>query len=160
MTHMADVSDVSDTPPRDTPSPIAPIDRISARRLARNTAAILRAVTDEGHSFAIEHFGRVIGFLVPREGRVAVRRRGKVVYEVPEPEPLLELGERDIEILRILHRDGPSVPDRLIPPGEGFTPTAIALARLEITKPPLIRKGWMGYRLTSAGARRAEELGL
>ena len=160
MTDMTVVPDVPDTPPDDTPSSIHPVETVSARRLARETAAILRAVADDGHSFAIGHFGRVIGFLVPREGREPVRRRGNTVYEVPEPEPLLELTDVQTEILKIMHRDGHTAPDRLIPDGAHVGEALIALSELECTQPPLIRKTWGGYKLLPAGVRHAEELGL
>ena len=81
MTDMAAVSAVSDTSPEQRCAPIVPERTVSARFLARNMAAILREVADDGHAFAVEHFGRVVGFLVPREGRELVRHRGKVWWE-------------------------------------------------------------------------------
>lgn len=158
MTDMTAVSAVSDTPPERTPSAIEAVATVSARHLSRNMAATLRAVADEGHSFAVKHFGRVVGFLIPTEGRVAVRRGPQVVYEVPEPEALLELNEVESSIVRTLYREGRSVPDRLMG-DRTFSETARALAALECSDPPLIRKTWMGYELTPAGVRHAEELG-
>lgn len=157
---MTDMTAVSDTSPARTSSPIEPVRTMSARDLSRNMAATLRCVADEGHSFAITHFGRVIGFLVPLDGRMPVRRGGKVVYEVAEPEPLLELTASQLDVLRILHRRGESVPDLLIPPEGTWAETAMTLFELETTKPRLIVKSWMGYKLTAAGERHAQELGL
>ncbi|MDQ4125278.1 MAG: hypothetical protein M3134_06730 [Actinomycetota bacterium] len=158
MTDMTVVPAVSDTPPGDTPSPIAPVEYVSARCLARNTAAILRAVADDGHAFAIRHFGRVVGFLVPVEGRVPVMQRGKVIYEVPERQPLAELNDVEAWVVGTLYRLGKAVADQLVgdhPVGDAL----IALGKLEFD-PPLLRKTRFGYELTAEGERHAEELGL
>ena len=52
------------------------------------------------------------------------------------------------------------MPDLLIPPDGTWGETALTLYQLETSNPPLIVKSWMGYKLTAAGERHAEELGL
>ncbi len=159
MTDMTAVSAVSDTPPDETPSPIAPVRHVSARFLARNLAPILREVADDGHSFVITHFGRVAAFLVPVDGRVPVKRGGHLVYEIPKPEPLLELNEVEKSIVGTLYRSGKAVPDRLIG-GHDVGAVMSALGKLEFTNPPLLVRDWGSYDLTPTGVRHAEELGL
>lgn len=148
---------MSDAP--GTPPIAISVDRtVNARDLSRHTGSLLSEVAFDGRSFAIRSHGRVIGFLVPREGREPVKRRGKIVYEVPEPEPLLELNPTQIEIVRVLYANGETVADLLVPKGGTAGKTLVALGHLEVKG--LVRKSWMGYTLTPAGARHAEELGL
>ncbi len=156
---MTDMTAVSDTPPERHVGSITPVRHVSARFLARNLAATLREVADEGHSFAITHFGRVVGFLVPLEGRVAVKQGRDLVYEVPEPEPLLELNEVEAGIVGTIYRIGKAVPDQLVD-GRNIGTVLVALSKLEATTPPLLVRDWGSYDLTPAGLRHAEELGL
>lgn len=158
MTDMTAVSAVSATPPERQPSSVEPTRTVSARYLARNMAAVLRDVADRGDSFAIEHFGRVVGFLVPLEGRALVRKAGRISYEPPPP--LRDLDETRTTILGILHRKGPSVLDQLVKDRESIGRVAVALCDLERGDLPLVDRSHGWYRLTPEGVRHAEALGL
>lgn len=160
MTDMTAVSDMSDTSPEDDPAPISPERVLSARFLARNTAAVLREVADEGHSFAIRHFGRVVGFLVPLDGRVPVNRRGEVVYEVPRPAPLRELDPLQQDILRSLDRRGSAVLDVLVIDCEASARDVVtAVGSMELGEPRLVSRTFGGWlRLTDDGRRHVDAL--
>jgi antitoxin (DNA-binding transcriptional repressor) of toxin-antitoxin stability system len=160
MTDMTAVSAVSDTRSEGHPSPIEPVGTVSARHLARNMATILRAVAGEGHSYAVEHFGRVVGFVVPLDGRSPARRGGKVVYEVPTPEPLRELDENETHVVRTIHRLGRAVPDQLCDAAHRWSDVAVALSNLELKDPRLVVRDWGWYKLRPEGVRHVEELGL
>ena len=99
--------DPSGAAPDERPAPIQPARHVSARELARNTAQLLREVADAEIAFAIRHFGRVVAFLVPLEGRVATKRKGELVYEVEIQKPLMDLGPEELEVLRNLDAEGP-----------------------------------------------------
>ncbi|HEV2756250.1 MAG TPA: hypothetical protein VG318_10810 [Actinomycetota bacterium] len=153
---MTDVSDVSDAAPASTPSSIKPIRHVSARELSRQTAELLRAVTDEGHSFAIRHFGRVVGFLVPLEGRTKKVVGGEVVYEVEVLRPLIELDEAQKHVLRMLAAEG-----RMANPtrGLGLTPRDVVglLATMTYTH-GLLKQSGAWWELTPYGVRHLDEL--
>lgn len=150
---MSDMSDGS----REQPMAIETDASINARTLSRKTSATLRAVADRGHSFAIEHCGRVVGFLIPVEGRVPVGYGRRTLYEVPEPEPTPELDEIQTSILQTVYRlGGRGVPDQLVG-DRTVLDTLVALAALETSG--VLVKTVRGYELTDAGERHAKALG-
>lgn len=154
------MSDMSDTPREEHREAITPHRTVNARHLSRHTAELLREVGFEGRSFAIRHFGRVIGFLVPIDGRAPTVRGSNVVYEVPVLAPLRELDEIEGHILRTIRRLGKATLDQLCDTTHPFGDVAIALANLEMADPQLIVRDWGGYKLRPEGVRHVEELGL
>jgi antitoxin (DNA-binding transcriptional repressor) of toxin-antitoxin stability system len=154
MTNMTDMSAVSDASPDATPSPIRPRRHVNARELSRKTAELLRAVADDGHSYAIRHFGRVVAFLVPLEGRTPQSRRGEVVYAVEPQQPLVDLGARQMHVLRMLEAEG-----RMVDPTRGLGLTASETMRLLATMTHvdgLLKQSGACWELTPYGARHLD----
>ncbi|MFN2588477.1 MAG: hypothetical protein ABR613_10230 [Actinomycetota bacterium] len=145
---------MSDVSGERTYVPIEPARHVSARELTRETAKLLRAVADEGHSFAIRHFGRVVAFLVPLDGRVPKMRRGRLVYEVEVQKPLMELSEAQLEVLRILAAEG-----AMADPTESLGLTPAGTVRLLATMAHihgLLRQRGAVWEITPYGARHLE----
>ncbi len=157
MADMTDVSAVSDASGEKTYAPVKPVRHISARELNRQTAQLLREVTDEGHSFAIRHFGRVVAFLVPLDGRVPKTRRGELVYEVEPQRPLMELTRDQLGVLHALAAEGPMgdpTRDLELPPGEMMGLLA-TMAHLH----GLLKQSGPYWELTPYGARHLDGRG-
>ncbi len=79
-------------PPEGNHAPITPDRTVSARTLSRDTPDLLREVTDEQHTIAVTHFGRVVAFVMPKGPRVAVEHRGIVSQSVGA----IEAGRRQL----------------------------------------------------------------
>ena len=142
--------DAPDSSSELTPPPIKPARHVSARELARHTAQLLREVTDEDRSFAVRHFGRVVGFLVPLDGRVPITRKGELFYEVEPEEPPLELTDEELGVMLALEENGPMVNPTtwLVPPAEMF----VLLGRMTIKD--LVEQAGPYWRITPYGRKQ------
>jgi hypothetical protein len=117
---------------------------------------LLRAVSDEGDSFAIRHFGRVIAFLVPVAGREPRSEGGRIVYAVTPKRPLTQLNASQTHVLRALASKGP-----LVDPTVGLGLTAGETMRLLATMTygdGLLRQAGGCWELTPYGATHVDGL--